>query len=79
MTVGEVMAILKDCDQDRNVYIMDLDHTAQLVTAIGDLKHVNIGIVGISIPDDVYLMTSAQFAEFGGDDHGDEQPAENPV
>lgn len=63
MTVGEVLAILNEVDPERNVYLKDDDGTAQLVTVVGDLEHVN-GIEGVKIPNDVYLMTSRQFEEF---------------
>lgn len=68
MTVKEVIEILKDVDPDRNVYIKDDDGTAQIVTVIGDLKHVGIDMPGVKIPDDVYLMTTRQFEEFGDDE-----------
>jgi hypothetical protein len=74
MTVREVMDILKDVDPDRNVYIKDDDDTAQIVTVIGDLKHVNTGMPGVQIPDDIYFMTSRQFEEFGDDDGLEELP-----
>jgi hypothetical protein len=74
MTVREVMDILKDCDPDRNVYIKDDDNTAQIVTVIGDLKHVNTEMPGVHIPDDIYFMTSRQFEEFGEDDGLEELP-----
>jgi hypothetical protein len=75
MTVKEVVDILKECEQDRNVYIRDIDGTAQIVTVIGDLRHVNTDMPGVKIPDDVYFMTSAQFEEFGDDDEDEcEQP-----
>lgn len=68
MNVREVMEILKECDPERNIYIRDTDGTAQLVTAIGDMQHVNTGLVGVSIPDDIYMMTSAQSEEFTEDE-----------
>jgi hypothetical protein len=68
MTVREVLEILKEVDPDRNVYIKDDDGTAQIVTVIGDLKHLNIDMPGVAIPDDVYFMTSRQFEEYGEDD-----------
>jgi hypothetical protein len=77
MTVKEVMEILKEVDQDRNVYIREDDGTAQIVTVIGDLQHVNTCMPGVKIPDDIYMMTTRQFEEFGGDDDGDEQSSEN--
>ena len=64
MNVGEVMAILKDCDPTQNIYIHDLDGTAQIVTAIGDLQHIGDEDLGVSIPDDLYMMTTAQFDKF---------------
>src|SRR5690242_87678 len=67
MTVREVMDILKECDPDRNIYIRDDDGTAQVVTVVGDLKHLNVGM-GVSIPDDIYFMTSKQFEEYAEDD-----------
>jgi hypothetical protein len=73
MTVREVMDILKDVDPDRNVYIVDTDGTAQIVAAVGDLQHVNTGMPGVKIPDDIYMMTSRQFAELSGDDDGLEE------
>ena len=38
MNVKEVMDILNERDPDQNIYIHDLDGTAQIVTAIGDLQ-----------------------------------------
>lgn len=67
VNVKEVMDILKECDPDQNLYILDLDGTAQIVTAMGDLQHImaptDLGL-GIKIPDDLYLMTTAQFQKF---------------
>jgi hypothetical protein len=79
MTVREVIDILKECDQDRNVYIKDDDGTAQIVTVIGDLRHVNVDMPGVKIPDDVYFMTSRQFEEFGEDDGMEELPKDVQV
>jgi hypothetical protein len=69
VTVKEVIAILMDCEQDRNIYVQDSDGTAQIVTAIGDLRHVGLeDMPGITIPDDIYFMAQKQFEETVSDD-----------
>lgn len=68
MTVREVLDILKECDPDRNIYIPDGNGDPQLVTAIGDMKHVNDDMPGIDIPDDIYMMSTEQFEELADDD-----------
>lgn len=76
MNVKEVMEILKDCDPDQNIYIHDLDGTAQIVTAIGDLQHIFTRTdpeFGITIPDDIYFMTTAQFQKFVVDGDKDDE------
>ena len=57
MTVGELVDILSQVDRERTVYVPDLDGTAQIAVAVVDLKHVNLPIEGVVIPDDVAIMT----------------------
>lgn len=56
MTVGEVVDILNQVERHRTIYVPDTDGTAQPVAAVIDLKHVNLGIKGIFIPDDIALV-----------------------
>ena len=58
MNVGELVDILSQVDRDRNVYVPDLDGTAQIAVAVVDLQHVNLPMEGIKIPDDVAIMTA---------------------
>ena len=74
MTVKEALKILTECDEERTLYVRDKDGTAQPVAAIVDLRHVNLPIEGISIPDDIALMAAQDFGDTVGDDG--EQPVE---
>ncbi len=58
MTVGQVIAALSQFDRDRSVYVPDVDGTAQIAVAVVDLEHVNLPIAGVTIPNDVALMTA---------------------
>ena len=72
VTVKEALKILTQCDEDRTIYVRDKDGTAQPVAAIVDLRHVNLPIDGISIPDDIALMAAQDFTESASDDEGNE-------
>ena len=56
MTVGEVVDILSLVERERLVYVPDKDGKAELVAAIVDLRHCDLPIEGISIPDDIALI-----------------------
>ena len=58
MTVGELVDLLSKVDRERTVYVPDLDGTAQIAVAVVDLKHVNLPMEGVVIPDDVAIMTA---------------------
>lgn len=60
MTIKELINLLSEVDQDRLVYIQDIDGTVQTAMYVVDLKHLNLPD-GISIPDDVAIMTSNTF------------------
>lgn len=62
MLVQELLSLLKKIDQTRQVYILDMDGTAQPVSCVVDLTHTNLP-KGINIPDDIVLMTSNTFAQ----------------
>ena len=63
MNVGEVVDILSQVDRARQVYVPDLDGTAQIAVAVVDLKHVNLPMEGVKIPDDVAIMTALAMEE----------------
>ena len=58
MNVGELVDILSQVDRERTVYVPDLDGTAQIAVAVVDLQHVHLPIEGITIPNDVAIMTT---------------------
>ena len=67
MNVGELVDILIQCDRERQVYVPDLDGTAQVAVAVVDLKHVNLPIEGIAVSDDVAIMTALAMEETSDD------------
>jgi hypothetical protein len=60
MLVQELLNLLKEIDETRQVYILDMDGTAQPVSYVVDLTHTNLP-KGIAIPDDIALMTTNTF------------------
>lgn len=62
MTVGELVDILKDLDQDRMAYVQDIDGTVQPVSHIVDMAHTNLPD-GITIPDDVAILSVNTFEQ----------------
>ena len=58
MNVGELVDILAQVERGRTVYVPDLDGTAQIAVAVVDLKHVNLPVEGVTIPDDIAIMTA---------------------
>lgn len=58
MNVGELKEILKSYRDEQNVYVPDTtDGTIQIAAKHGDLEHLHTkGDLGITIPDDMYLI-----------------------
>jgi hypothetical protein len=63
MTVGELTDLLLEVDRDRTVYVPGLNGSADVLTHVVDLRHVNLPVEmnGIAIPDDVALLPVSVF------------------
>jgi hypothetical protein len=61
MTVAELIAELKGFDPSLTVYVPGNNQKAEIAALVGPMPHLGIEF-GVSIPDDVYIM-SQEFAD----------------
>lgn len=69
MTVGELVAQLRQFDPEQMVYVPGLERKAELVKSVGTLVHDEGEIEGVVVPPDVFVIpwTEQEFVElFGG-------------